>query len=183
MERFILTTETNKTFTQEIKNFFMVKNEKIIDNMHILFLNNISLEDVIHTTRALTVDLLLENKVYISGSKTNLMRELEFAIKGFSNLDNGIYLAPQLLTQAQNKKEALKILLDKYYDDHNFMELLNTFFNNNLNVVVSASLLYMHRNTLLYKINAFYEYTGFNVKNFKDAAVLYMSLCEKNSVI
>ncbi len=44
----------------------------------------------------------------------------------------------------------------------------------NLNVSEAARLLYLHRNTLLHRIERIREQTGYDVRNFKDAMVLWL---------
>ena len=175
MEHFILIDKNNIQIIKEIKNLFNINKEQELDSRIILYLNE-TLDDIKHTIKALIDDLMTLDKIYISGSKLNLNKELDLVLKYFDKLDKGINLAPDILKVSNNEDDCLNILLDKYYNDHNFLEILNTYFNNNLNVVSSANNLYMHRNTLLYKINNFYEQTGFNLKQFKDCALLYIYL-------
>lgn len=172
MHRFILINEVNNIFLKQIETFFEVEKVKKGKNL-IIYLENYPLEDIISTIKALYIDLLLNNIVYISGSKNNLAKEEELISNNLDKLDNGIYLAPQILPFLSNKEEGLKVVLDHYYNDIAFKELLEVYFNNDLNVLSSANNLYIHRNTLLYKLNNFYEHTGFNLKHFKDAATLY----------
>ena len=50
--------------------------------------------------------------------------------------------------------------------------MLNTaeaFLQNNLNVSETSRLLYMHRNTLLYRLDKIEKATGLNVRQFADA--------------
>lgn len=51
-------------------------------------------------------------------------------------------------------------------------ELGNTieeFFKNNLNLTDTAAKLYVHRNTLLYRLDKIHRYTGFDLKKFEDS--------------
>ncbi len=51
-------------------------------------------------------------------------------------------------------------------------EILNTievFFNNNLNISDTSKELYIHRNTLLYRLEKINKATGYDLKNFKEA--------------
>lgn len=43
------------------------------------------------------------------------------------------------------------------------------FFRNNLNLTDTAAKLYVHRNTLLYRLDKIYRYTGFDLKKFEDS--------------
>ena len=51
-------------------------------------------------------------------------------------------------------------------------EMLNTaeaFLQNNLNVSETSRQMYMHRNTLLYRLDKIEKSTGLNVRQFADA--------------
>lgn len=174
MTRFILIDNKNSLLLEPIKNFFDVKGTIDINNMVVLYIDNTNIDDVISTIKALALDLLINDRIYVSGNKNKSDDELNLALNYILKLDKGLNLPPAILKIASDKISALKILLANYYNDHSFKLLLDTYFTNNLNVLLSATSLYMHRNTLLYKINSFYEHTGFNLKNFKDASLLYI---------
>lgn len=58
-------------------------------------------------------------------------------------------------------------------------ELLNTiqvFFKHSLNVTDTANALYVHRNTLLYRLQKITQLTGLDLKHFEDAVNLYVIL-------
>ena len=48
------------------------------------------------------------------------------------------------------------------------------FINNSMNSSYTAKKLYMHRNTLNYRVDNFIESTNINVKTFKGANAVYM---------
>jgi hypothetical protein len=73
-----------------------------------------------------------------------------------------------------NKDEDVKkLVLNKYYLDYSMQDLLKTFFINNMNTLKSSKVLYIHRNTLINKIQRFKEDTGFDPKEFRDAYLIY----------
>ncbi|MCP3761358.1 helix-turn-helix domain-containing protein [Domibacillus sp. A3M-37] len=53
---------------------------------------------------------------------------------------------------------------------------LTKFFLNNLNIQKTADDLFIHRNTLLYRLEKIKENTGYDPKNFHDALTLQMAL-------
>lgn len=58
-----------------------------------------------------------------------------------------------------------------------FKDLINTlyvFFDNDLNLAKAARELFIHRNTLIYRLNRIKIITGFDPNNFKDAMTLYL---------
>ena len=47
-------------------------------------------------------------------------------------------------------------------------------FENNLNVTKTSKQLYMHRNTLNYKLDYIYNITNLNLQVFNDAIAMYI---------
>lgn len=62
--------------------------------------------------------------------------------------------------------------LVKIFGDSEMMDTAECFFQNNLNVSQTAQALYMHRNTLMYRLNKIKKVTGLDIKNF-DMAVTF----------
>ncbi|WP_281974714.1 CdaR family transcriptional regulator [Halobacillus litoralis] len=60
--------------------------------------------------------------------------------------------------------------------DENKAETLNSFFKNNLNLQQTANDLYVHRNTLLYRMNNIIKETGYDPKKFEDALILQVAM-------
>lgn len=57
-------------------------------------------------------------------------------------------------------------------------ELINTieeFVNCGLNISDAARKLYVHRNTLIYRLDKIYKETGFDIRNFKEATVFIIA--------
>ncbi|NMA30857.1 MAG: PucR family transcriptional regulator, partial [Candidatus Methanofastidiosa archaeon] len=54
--------------------------------------------------------------------------------------------------------------------------ILKVFFECNQNTSEASKRLYMHRNTLIQKLDKFYEETGFNPRRFKDAMIIYKAI-------
>ena len=53
--------------------------------------------------------------------------------------------------------------------DKDLIECINAFFKNNLNISETSRNAFLHRNTLLYRIDKIYKITGLNIRNFEDA--------------
>ena len=58
---------------------------------------------------------------------------------------------------------------DSVFDDPDMMNTAEEFLENSLNVSETARKLYMHRNTLIYRLDKIEKATGLNVRNFSDA--------------
>lgn len=60
----------------------------------------------------------------------------------------------------------------KIFEDGEMMRTVDAFFKSGLNVSSAARELYMHRNTLTYRLNVLKERTGLDLRNF-DMAVAF----------
>ena len=69
--------------------------------------------------------------------------------------------------------------IPKELDDEMLMTV-NKFYNNNLNVSETARQMYVHRNTLVYRIERLREATGLDIRTFDDALTLKIALMVVN---
>lgn len=64
--------------------------------------------------------------------------------------------------------------------DEETLSTLEKFFDNNLNVSETSRQLFLHRNTLVYRIEKLQKVTGLDVRNFDDAMTLKIALMVVN---
>ncbi len=64
--------------------------------------------------------------------------------------------------------------------DEETLNTLNKFFENNLNVSETSRQLFVHRNTLVYRIEKIQKSTGLDVRNFDDALTFKIALMVVN---
>ena len=55
-------------------------------------------------------------------------------------------------------------------NDEELMSTIFSFFENSLNTSVTSAKTFMHRNTLIYRIEKIEKITGLNIRNLNDAA-------------
>ncbi|SJZ36678.1 CdaR family transcriptional regulator [Selenihalanaerobacter shriftii] len=60
--------------------------------------------------------------------------------------------------------------------DHQFRQSLEVYFSNNLNISETARNLYLHRNSIIYRLERIKEITGLDPKSFDDAVCLKLTL-------
>jgi hypothetical protein len=90
----------------------------------------------------------------------------------------GVYQFEDIITHVvlkDNKELKLKII--DYIKNKSNQDVIHTvreFINNSMNSSYTAKKLYMHRNTLNYRVDNFIESTNINVKTFKGANAVYM---------
>ena len=65
------------------------------------------------------------------------------------------------------------VVLGKYKNDPTTIEVLKCFLENNMNTSKTANSIYMHRNTLINKLDKFVQNTGYDIKKFNDAFIIY----------
>lgn len=63
-----------------------------------------------------------------------------------------------------------------WYRDEELISTLETFFQMDCNVSETAKRLYIHRNTLLYRLDKFKQETGLDVRNFRDAVLVQLKM-------
>ena len=60
--------------------------------------------------------------------------------------------------------------------DNETLSTINTFFENNLNVSETSRKLFIHRNTLVYRIEKLQKATGLDIRVFEDALTFKIAL-------
>ena len=64
--------------------------------------------------------------------------------------------------------------------DEETLNTINKFFENNLNVSETSPQLFVHRNTLVYRIEKLQKSTGLDLRNFDDALTFKIALMVVN---
>ena len=79
-------------------------------------------------------------------------------------------LSPLTKPQRENLIDGYNIKkLAKVFEDEGAMNTIETFLKSGMNISLAARTLYMHRNTLMYKLNSIKRQTGFDLRNFEMA--------------
>lgn len=61
-------------------------------------------------------------------------------------------------------------------EEDDLLQNVKVFIENNLNVSLTAKKLYLHRNSVQYRIDKFIEKTGLDIKNFQGAFLAYLAI-------
>jgi DNA-binding PucR family transcriptional regulator len=83
-----------------------------------------------------------------------------------------------LLHEASTEtKETLTDMLAEWLeDDKETINTIKVFVECNMNISLAAKKLYIHRNSLQYRVDKFFDKTGIDVKQFKNALAVYMAI-------
>lgn len=70
--------------------------------------------------------------------------------------------------------------ISKILNDQELFESLKSFFANNLNISETSRNTFVHRNTLVYRLDKIQKLTGLDVRNFEDAISMRLYMWLKN---
>lgn len=101
---------------------------------------------------------------------------VEKNIVGYNNLGIGrlIYQLPMPLCE-MFMKEVFGGKLPESLDDET-LNTINKFFDNNLNISETSRQLFLHRNTLVYRLEKIQKSTGLDIRVFDDALTFKIAL-------
>ncbi len=101
---------------------------------------------------------------------------MEKSIIAYNTLGIGrlIYQLPVPLCQMFMKEVFTDTMPDSF--DEETLTTINKFFENNLNVSETARQLYIHRNTLVYRLEKLQKSTGLDIRVFDDALTFKIAL-------
>lgn len=175
MKNFII-IETKKEFYKQITDLFkqflgnyieVLEDDYLIINHN--YENNLDIENMLNS---ITLELMTNMKAYLS--TTNKMDlEKKLAINLMGKINSGIYdLKSALLEIKDNKykEEALDLILKSTGITVDF---ILEFLKYDLNVSKASKNMYVHRNTMIYKLDKLKAESGFDLRSFKDAYILY----------
>lgn len=105
--------------------------------------------------------------------------ESDKAIIDYNNLGIGrlIYQLPTTLCRLFLKEVFKEGSLESL--DQETILTIQKFFENNLNVSETSRQLYVHRNTLVYRLDKIQKITGLDLRNFDDAIIFKVSMLVK----
>jgi len=94
--------------------------------------------------------------------------ELDTISYGKLGIGRLIYQLPMSLCQ-MFIKEVFGDTIPDILDDEEAMSTINKFFENSLNISETARQLYVHRNTLVYRLERIEKAIGLDIRTFEDA--------------
>ena len=181
----LLLLRVDVTNLQEITDFLKfylgssVKIIKILDIYAITY-DNISENGLEETLNSFSSDSLISLNLFESETLKNYedyLRALEFSKLFSRDLTQKVYNTEKdLLNLAVinnlDNKLVYKLAFRNYYNNQDMISVCKAMFKMNLNISRAADYLYIHRNTLKYKLDRFYKDTNFDLRVFSDAALL-----------
>ncbi len=155
---------------------------KVFDNEHsIISYENLGIARIIYQLPTTLCEMYLK-EVFKHGSIESLDQETLFTIQNFfeNNLNVSetiIYQLPTTLCEMY-LKEVFKHGSIESLDQETLFTIQN-FFENNLNVSETSRKLFVHRNTLVYRLEKIKKLTGLDLREFDHAIVFKVALMIK----
>ncbi len=137
---------------------------------------DISFYDVISNTNQ---EFYLNLSLYES-IEFQTIEELLIDLKSKSSIleFNKVYLNEKILIYNRFKpifdEKTRQEMLKEFYYDQEFLHMIKVFLEKNQNSSEASKALYLHRNTLNNRIEKFYKITGYDLRKFEDAALIYI---------
>ena len=94
----------------------------------------------------------------------------------FDLLCNSIYSKLNVDEQVEIGEKFLTNEIRAVMKDTDLIECINALFENDLNISETSRNAYLHRNTLLYRIEKVHKITGLNIRKFDDAITFKLLL-------
>lgn len=172
----------------DTKNLVLIKELKEVENSQKLEETAQAIVDTVNAETMLTVCVGLSTVAYNIDQINNAYKEAQIALEvgkvfdeekyilNYDNLGIGrlIYQLPiklcELFLQEVFKKGDISTL-----DDETILTI-NKFFENDLNVSETSRQLFVHRNTLVYRLEKIYKLTGLDLRKFDQAIVFKVAM-------
>lgn len=151
-------------------------------DMYLVIYHNFdNLDSISLSLETLSNDMLFKLYAYnsLNADDKKLKEELEIAKGLLDGIPVGCYNLKSAILKNNNisdKKTILNFILDGTGISEFF---INGYVDANLNVSYAAEILFLHRNTMLYKLNKLKELKGFDLRVFKDIYIIYNLMMDK----
>lgn len=143
-------------------------------NLSLIFddVKDVSFEEIINT---INYEFLINAKLFkgpdfdneeLLNNYLDMVDELDFSNNSKLYLNEAVLIINNLGNKEIIKKNIFK-------DNLRLEEEIKTFLDQNMNISKAADLLFLHRNTMMNKIDKFIETSGYDIKKFKDAFIIY----------
>lgn len=169
---------------ETINRFFGEVVETVVENQHLILMvkNHFHKENIYEYLKNYIYENLLNIEIYVSKNFNDLKQlKNEFELietllygKSYSRKNNVYELKTLLFDKLvfNNNVSVKKNILKSLYNNSEYYLTLNTFFENNLNILKTSRMINVHRNTLIYRLDRFQKITNLDPRNFNDAFLI-----------
>ena len=112
--------------------------------------------------------------LHLCSSARTALRNIEGTEQSFVSFDD---LTLELIISSADKtsrEEFLRKTVSRLSEDD--LKITEAYFSGDMSLADTAGKLFIHKNTLQYKLNHIHEKSGLNPRRFQDAVLLYLAL-------
>ncbi len=175
MENYLLLVQVsrvNQTIKAHLDGFFDHGKKEVLEAKSFLYQTSLYADHLPHEdiVGLLYSDFNIKVKIAAIGEKILSFVSIDILNQTLKKMPEEIYAVEDLLkhliitnpkAQKELRQSFAKVL------SHSDILTLNTYAANNLNTIKASKSLFLHRNTLTYRLEAIKEKTGIDVKTFK----------------
>ena len=150
---------------------------KVDDNILKISFEEMTKEDILGLNENLMQDFYVDATIYVE-NKEYSSEVLNEILKNLKNLNSGVYYINDIILQSikfRNNEFLFKI--KEYFKSklsNEYIETIIGFIENDLSASKTSKNMYMHRNTVNYRIDTFINITGIDVRRFLEAISVYL---------
>lgn len=149
--------------------------------------NGIIMSDENFSVRLLNIYNILLNDlgiavVFLETFDLNNLSELSMKSL-ILNKEKGVFSLDEVILKAYlYKNKEIIGALEKIFDniDKDLLDCASYYLKCNLNALLAANSLYLHRNTFNYRLNKFIELSKLDIRNYKNSIIFYIYSIFKN---
>lgn len=105
------------------------------------------------------------------------MLELKHIMSSYEGTQKGLITNHDIVFHMKTPSLSLKHFIFQKYAQKPFMlETIKVYLEHNQHAQHASKALYIHRNTLMMRLDSFFEVTGFDVRTFIDGHLVYLLL-------
>ncbi|MDG5786381.1 helix-turn-helix domain-containing protein [Evansella sp. AB-P1] len=180
-------------FEEALKNLFSSSQEVLwINSNHGFFIQLMNIEEeeeipIDSIVDTIASDFFVQLYVYVGSSMSNVedMKERFIWEKDMFDVTRQVMpskkifieheIIPYLLLRdiKDTTKNTLITMLSPVIDDQQLLESVKFYLECNMNTSLAAKKMFMHRNTLQYRVDKFIEKTSIDIKRFPNAVAVY----------
>lgn len=121
----------------------------------------------------ITALLFESGELYKEIDKNEYMNHIKESRNLLFEINNLYITEADLIKNKIYKDVIVRNILKDFHNDYEMKKVVKVYLECNMNISKAANELFMHRNTLMYKIDKFVEITGYDIRKFHNAFVIY----------
>ncbi|QFF99159.1 regulator of polyketide synthase expression [Psychrobacillus glaciei] len=177
-------------FAKQVSILWENGHEGVIIEEQTIYEDSISFEQIIDI---LMSDLYVKINFFVGPFKKSL-KDVAQHFQSLTNVAKKVFIysnktvvtyidaLPFLLinqTEPDLRTDISQTILQETLTDEETLKMIEVFFQCNLNISETSKFLHMHRNSLQYRLDRFFEKTGIDVRQFHHAMTVYLALLSR----